>query len=140
MNASTFYIYRRTLRAAAFQTAGALLATLALLAWLILLPGCTVLPTTVKASVASYDGGVQNSGMLSLTTNSTGAVTGAILTPHARDRYNALLALYGTNFFPALTLDAGITPAPPNYRIDAEHLVDFMRMNRWRKAASPPKP
>jgi hypothetical protein len=94
------------------------------------------------------DGGAQNSGLLSMTTNTTGEVTGAIITPHARDRYNALVAIYSTNFFPALTFDAGITPLmlpqyvivgkpPPQqtYHIDAEHLVDFMRMNRWHRSS-----
>ena len=100
----------------------------------------TVIPNTVQANVASYDGGVQNSGLLSMTTNSTGAVTGAIITPHARDRYNALIPVYGTNFFPALKFDEGITPAPPNFRIDAQHLVEFMRMNRWHHQALNPQP
>ena len=108
--------------------------------------GCTVIPKPVQADVASYDGAAQNSGLLSLTTNSTGEVTGAIITAHARDRYNALVAIYSTNFFPRLTPDAGITPLPvpqyavagkppplPAYQIDAEHLVDFMEMNRWHK-------
>lgn len=96
----------------------------------ILLIGCgTVIPKPVQANVASYDGDVQNSGLVSLT-NSNGVMV-AIITPHARDRYNGLIAIFGTNFIPPITLDAGITPAPPNFRIDAEHLVDFMRMNRW---------
>jgi len=117
------------------------LLTLLAFALLILLTSCgTVIPKPVQANVASYDGGAQNSGLICMTTNSTGEVTGAVITPHARDRYNALVTLYSTNFFPRLEIDAGITPAPPNFRIDAEHLVDFMRMNRWHKAAAPPKP
>jgi hypothetical protein len=125
----------------------------------LLLTGCgTVIPKTVQANVASYDGGAQNSGLLSMTTNTTGEVTGAIITPHARDRYNALISIYSTNFFPALTFDAGITPmlvfkpqivpvnGPPpeqsaqTYLIDAEHLVDFMRMNRWNRQTLNPQP
>ena len=136
----------------ALRCAGLALLFLALLGLLLVASGCgTVIPKTVQANVASYDGDAQNSGLLSTTTNSTGEVTGAIITMHARDRYNALIVIYSTNFYPALKFDAGITPLklpsfiivgkpPPlqTYSIDAEHLVDFMRMNRWHKAAAPP--
>ena len=121
-----------------------LFASLALLCALaVCFVGCsTVIPKTVKANVASFDGGVQNSGEVCLTTNAvTKQIDGAIITPHARDRYNALIALYSTNFFPPLTMDAGITPSTNSaFRIDAQHLTEFMRMNRWHKAAAPPTP
>lgn len=105
--------------------------------------GCgTVTPKPpTQAAVASYDAGVQNSGVICLTTNSTGSVTGAIITSHARDRYNALIGFYGARFSPPLAVDAGISPWLTNpagkttaWQIDAEHLVDFMRMNRWHRA------
>ena len=98
---------------------------------------CTVIPKTVQANVASYDGGVQNSGWICATTNSTGQIDGAIVTPHWRDRYNALIEVYSTNFFPRLVPDAGITPAPPNFHVDAQHEVYFMQMNRWHKSQTP---
>ena len=141
----------RAQRRDVFYCAAMVVVIALLFALLIFLSGCgTVIPKTVQANVASYDGGAQNSGLLSMTTNSTGEVTGAIITMHARDRYNALVAIYSTNFFPALTFDAGITPVLPRpetpdarpdaYHIDAEHLVDFMRMNRWHHQTVNPQP
>lgn len=100
---------------------------------LVLLVGCTITPAKTKATQASYDGTNQNSGFLGFT-NGYG-----VITPHARDRYNALIAVYGSRFTPALTHDAGLSPYffdPPkgdNYRIDQQHLVYFMDMQRWRR-------
>jgi hypothetical protein len=100
---------------------------------LLLTGGCltsTVVPEPVVSTATSFDGTNQNSGLICFTTNGT-----AILTPHARDRYNLLIARYGTNFIPSLTNDAGIVPTLTNtYEIDAEHLADFCSMNRWKKS------
>jgi len=85
----------------------------------------------VKDLQPSFDGGVQNSGFIGFTVDGSG-----IITPHARDRYNGLVQIYGTNFVPVLRVDAGITATPSNaFVIDAQHLVDFATMNRWRKNA-----
>src|ERR1044071_9239090 len=97
---------------------------------LILLAGCapTVTPRVVRSSEASWDSNQQNSGFLGF----DGAGNG-ILTPHAKARYDALLAAYGVLFVPPLVTNAGITPTATNtFLIDAEHLADFATMNRWR--------
>ena len=100
---------------------------------LVVLAGCTtVRPKIVEDAMASWDGGEQNSGVIALTSQH-----GAIITQHARDRYNSLINVYGDRFNPSLSKDAGITTLftdPPTFQIDAEHLVKFMQMNRWRKS------
>lgn len=98
--------------------------------------GCitkTVRPETITDSAPSFDGGAQNSGMIDFRTNEAGAVSMEV-TPHFRDRYNAMIPRYGTNFLPALKIDEGINAATNgNYLIDLDHLVKFNTMNRWRK-------
>lgn len=109
-----------------------------------LLVGCMVIaltscagtshPHAVQSSVASFDGNEQNSGFLGFDKDGFGR-----LTHHARDRYNALIAVYGSKFSPPLTFDAGISPyffdppASDGYRIDRGHLAQFMTMQRWKK-------
>jgi hypothetical protein len=108
----------------------------ALVSLCILLTGCapTVTPRVVSSSEASWDANQQNSGFLGF----DGAGNG-ILTPHAKARYDALLAAYGALFVPPLAKDRGITPTATNtFLIDAEHLADFATMNRWRLQSSKP--
>ena len=96
-------------------------ALLVLLA-LALLMGCTTTLTPVQpaAKVASWDGTNQNSGFVRWTNG------GGILTPHACDRYNGLIALYGGRFVPPLKPDAGLTQCQDGlWFIDAQHLADF---------------
>jgi hypothetical protein len=88
----------------------------------------TVTPKHVHASQASFDGNVQNSGFLCFNPDGSGTIT-----PHARDRYNALVEIYGKRLLPPVQVDEGITPAGTNYVIDAQHLNYFKRMNRWKK-------
>jgi hypothetical protein len=97
-----------------------------------LVSGCisTVAPRPLQSTAASFDGDQANSGFIGF-----GPDGAAYITSHARDRYNGLIALYGRRFVPALQPDAGVRPGQTNgtWRIDAEHLADFARMNRWRK-------
>lgn len=93
---------------------------------------CTVTPTRLRDSTASFDGNQQNSGFLGFTPDGAG-----VLTPKARARYNGLIEVYGgTNYFrPPLKMDSGLTPfTNGTFQIDAEHLVKFGQMNRWRKS------
>ncbi len=111
------------------------LSSLGLALGLALVPACsTVTPPQVKAATASYDAGEPNSGFLGFTADG-----GGLITPHARDRYNALIALYGDRFLPALKPDAGVVAQGDVFKIDAEHLVKFATMNRWHKSG-PAKP
>lgn len=113
-------------------TAIMLLALLGILLWFF--TGCsTVVPTPVTDKVASYDGGTQNSGVLESVQG------GFIVTPKFRDRYNALIADYGSDFSPALKEDEGIRKENANFFIDSEHMVKFLDMNKWKKSGRKPK-
>lgn len=106
---------------ASLACSGGLLAALA---------GCTVVPDPLRDSVASFDGNTQNSGFLGYD-----PAGNAVLTPGARARYNLLVLRFGTNYLPALTLDAGVTATATNtYLLDRQHWVDALEMNGWRKA------
>jgi len=108
---------------------------LAVLAVLLLI-GCT---STVRlhsavASVASFDGDVQNSGLIGFTAEGDG-----ILTRHAVDRYNGLCVVYGNDFNPAVNPGDGVKPKGDNaFTIDRQHLVYFATMNRWFKSGKIP--
>ena len=96
--------------------------------------GCTttVIPQTVESSIPSWDGTNQSSGFIAFEGNS------AKITPFARDRYNALIAIYGKRFFPPLTPDYGMqSHIDGNYIITPEALSKFIQMNRWSKSSSP---
>ncbi len=123
------YEQLETRRRDGFYTAVVFLSVAGLLfLFALLLAGCTVTPKKVSATVASFDGGAQNSGFLGYTTN------GGVLTPHAFERYNALSARYGTNFVPALTPAAGCAAfTNGTWLIDAQHEIYFKTMVRWRK-------
>lgn len=117
---------------------GSILISLAILAAmtlsLALTSGCTstVTPRTVVSSQASWDGTNQNSGFIGFE-NGCG-----VITPHARDRYNALIEVYGKKFLPPLTYDYGVWPySNGNYLITPQALTDFAQMNRWRKSTAP---
>ena len=101
-----------------------------LLALCLALTACTttVKPVKVEPAVASFDQGQQNSGIIAQLDDKS-----AVVTPHFRDRYNGLVEKYGNRFLPPLTRDAGIKPSGDVFTIDAEHLVKFLTMNRWRK-------
>jgi hypothetical protein len=102
-----------------------------------MLTGCgPVTPPLVIGSAASYDGRDLNSGVIAEIPG------GQLVTPHWRDRYNAMIALYGKRFAPPLRPDDGILPVAPGdhaaqYFIDNEHAVKFDLMNEWRKASAP---
>ena len=57
------------------------------------------------------------------------------MTPHFRDRYNAMIKTYGEGFSPELKKDAGTSPrGDGNYFIDKQHMVYFLDMNLKRKS------
>lgn len=95
----------------------------------------TVTPARVEAATPSYDGNAQNSGFLGFFPDGSGH-----LTPHARDRYNALVAVYGRDFLVSLKPDAGLAQrADGTWQIDAEHLADFIAMDEKHRAAIAPQ-
>jgi hypothetical protein len=110
------------------------------------LAGCisqTIRPTDIAPTSASFDGNVKDSGIIAVTP------TGTLVTSHARDRYNGLIAVYGSDkeFVPALVPDQGVKPAPleavvaanrgPLFVLDQQAVVNFAKMNRWRRMGKP---
>jgi hypothetical protein len=88
----------------------------------------------VRSQGPSFDGADRNSGILGFVTNSSGVFMA--VTPHARDRYNAMIdAGLGTNFLPHLSRDYGVsTFTNGTFLFTPEALVDFGVMNRIRKS------
>lgn len=112
--------------------------TIALIAAIIVLgfvTACTtVVPKPVDTDVASFDGNDQNSGIIRATS------AGYVVTPHFRDRYNALVAVYGKDFTVPLKRDAGLAKlSPTEWLIDRQHLVQFLDMAAWQRSGLPPK-
>ena len=96
----------------------------------LLVSGCgTVRAPALEDQQASFDGNEANSGFVGFTASGSG-----LITDRARVRYNALIGVYGKRFLPALEADEGLKAVGINlWEIDAEHLVRFATMNRWRK-------
>jgi hypothetical protein len=103
---------------------------------IVLASGCstTLVPIVPTATVASWDGTNQDSGLIG--TNLLGRW---IITAHARDRYNGLVLDYGIEFYPPVDKDDGIQPTedPTRYQIDQQHLAYFAAMNRWKREGRP---
>ncbi len=103
----------------------------------IVLSGCgTQIPPLAESTSASYDGAELNSGVIALVPG------GQLVTPHWRERYNAMIALYGSRFTPPVQTDDGIVPEisrsiAVHYFVDDEHAVKFDQMNEWRTAGVP---
>lgn len=107
---------------------------LVLLCSIFIIVGCTVTPKIVTDTTPSFDGTNQNSGFIAFDPNGYG-----IITPHARDRYNGLIEIYGKKFNPPLTFDAGIIKTCTNtFLIDPQHDVYARTMNRWKKSGVKP--
>lgn len=111
-----------------------ILGLLAAIAWLAV--GCTVAPRYVETpAAASFDGNERNSGFLAFNEDGSG-----VITPRARDRYNALVAKYGKDNLPKLKKDFGVSKRDDgNYNITAEALVAFGVMNKKNRSGILPK-
>jgi hypothetical protein len=102
-------------------------------AFFLLTDGCTVRPKVVTNMQPSFDGNFQNSGLIE-----HDKAGNAVITAHARDRYNALMDRYGKLFSPPVNRDDGITPTATNtFLLDGQHEFIFATANRWRKADLP---
>jgi hypothetical protein len=97
---------------------------------LLTLAGCTVVPVQIRAKVASFDGGTQNSGVIAAMPGGEWNVTS-----HWRDRFNALSVAYGTNFIPHITADSGITPwTNGTFIATSQAVANFGKMNLLYKS------
>jgi hypothetical protein len=107
---------------------------------IVLLGGCTSTRQPVAVPVATLPalhGNLANGGLLSVDAK------GGVIDNEARQAYNALVDIYGNQFFPPLAHEAGVTVEDSRanlYRIDLQHLADFAEMVQWRNAGRLPKP
>ena len=106
---------------------------LILIGLLALDPGCTIRPKPTTSSSASFDGNIQNSGMIELLPDGT-----ARISEQARARYNGLAEIYGTRFIPAITANDGLTPGAvlegkPTWIMTKQRLADWQTMSRWKR-------
>lgn len=123
---------RRQTRRAVVGLACFLIALVAVLYF----TGCssTVTPPPVVASEASFgDDGKQNSGFIRFVEG------GALIDAGARDRYNALVKLYGGEWLPEIEKDHGIRPLATAYFISNDALQKFLVMSDWKKMGRVPK-
>lgn len=110
-------------------TVGFLISALCFLLGALALSGCastlTIRPAEVRAATPSFDGNVANGGVEIV------EQTGATVTAHWIDRWNAMVPRYGKAFLPPLQL---IPPTGKEQRVTKQQLLDFESMNRARKA------
>ena len=100
-----------------------------LLSLLIVSAGCktaqpiqTILPPPApKEEHASFDGEIQNSGILAYEDN-----IGFIITKNAKERYQALASIYGPTMVPPVLGDMGISPSGENFAMSSEAMSYFM--------------
>lgn len=94
--------------------------------------GCfsTVTPKRVIAKEASFDGNSQTSGEIRFSDGSL------LITTNARDRYNALIDLYGNTFTPPIKRDFGVTSGPfedqPMYWMTKAAIEKFAEMTMMK--------
>ncbi len=94
----------------------------------------TVAPDRVTSAAASFDGNEQNSGIISANAN------GYVVTSHFRDRYNALVAIYGRDFTVPVKPDDGLQSiSGSTWLIDRQHLSQFLEMNAWSRMGLEPQ-
>lgn len=96
---------------------------------------CTVTPPQVHSQTVAYEGNIQTAGFLGFSEDGSGIITGK-----ARDRYNALVRLYGAYFVPPLVQDDGLSQSWPFWLIEKESLVRFQTMARWLREGKKPVP
>jgi hypothetical protein len=103
---------------------------------LIFLPGClTIVQHPVQSKIVSYDGDEQNSGVIATT------LIGYKVTSHFRDRYNALIEIYGNAkledkspiFTPNLTKDVGLTAnSDGSYKMTKQAMMWMVQMSEMQ--------
>lgn len=95
--------------------------------------GCNSPAPRVEASQPTFDQVAATGGVLQKTFN------GGVISAHARERYNALIEIYGREFLPPLQRDSGITPRPDGTNhITNEAWENFKTMNAWRRMGRVP--
>ncbi len=94
-----------------------------------LLLSCTVAPKPIVNTQPSFDGNEPNSGLICLDAQGNG-----VITPHARERYNSLMAAYGGRFSPPVKPGEGLAPTATNtFLLDRQHRFYFETAARWQR-------
>jgi hypothetical protein len=125
---------------------------------LVLLSGCaqTYVPVINHDRVASFDGNIQNSGIVGVCMSG-----GFIVSDKVFIKYNGLIEKYGDKFVPVLKKDFGLTPSKNTallktrngkqptpwvgdsnrtyYNMTSEAMVHFLDMNDWENSGIKPK-
>lgn len=89
----------------------------------------TFVPKPVVDQQASWDGNVQNSGIVNYIDN-----VGFLITENAAQRYMFLTKKLGETWTPPLKPGEGLTYSNGNYYLPNEYFVKFAVMNRqWKE-------
>jgi len=123
------------LRIAFGSFVGALIVNVLLWWFLLSLFGCqhsaTVTPRIVEAPGASYDSGERNSGVIGFV--NCGAARCVLVTERFRDRFNALVKIYGNRFVPPISKDYGVTDTGTNlFVMTKEAMEKSGLMHTWK--------
>lgn len=96
-----------------------------------LLSGCTIYPRQVVYGTVSYVNNVRDSGM-----KGRDGVTGLeIVDGQIKDRYDAMLAIYGSKYAPVPKADVGFTAfTNGTYLLDNQHLHIYLQMCVWKRS------
>lgn len=114
---------------------------------LALLSACTstVVPKTnvaTRPSLDPQDTVKATSSILDFWKNDKGEAIGRIVTPHYKERYNALVDLYGDQFTPALKKDEGFTPleykGAPAFGVNKATHSKFGVLLKWKRNGREP--
>ena len=112
---------------------GCIVVAGAIAAAVVCFTGCTgtVAPKIPIPTQASYDGTQQTSGIVSLTRDAGGHVSGAIVTPEVHAKFNVFAVTRGSTMTPPIPINFGFTARPDgNYDVTAEALVQFILWER----------
>jgi hypothetical protein len=106
------------------------------------LVGCNaIVQRPVQSRAASYDGNVQNSGVI------FSSLLGYKVTAHFRDRYNSLINVYGNAklsdstpiFTPSLTKDKGLTAnGDGTYTMTKQAMMWMVQMSEMQRRGFKP--
>lgn len=98
----------------------------------------TVVQKPVVATMPSYDGNIDDSGIVSVVKDAENKTLGFVVTPGFVERYNSLIDWYGHRFTPPLKHDVGVIQnTGKNMLIDNQHMICYLDMQGWKRQGKP---
>lgn len=95
----------------------------------LIIAGCAITPRIVEAGGPSLDGGEPTSGVLQVLSNRC-----YLVTPLFKERYGALVKLYGNKLLPPMTEPRWITPTGTNtFVITSDGLAAFAELDFYSR-------